>query len=93
MADLSLDSHVRISEDAVFRELEGEAVILHLDAGVYFGLNPVGTRLWQMIGTHGQLRPVFDAALAEFAVDPQVLERDLLDLVARLGDKRLVVVS
>ena len=93
MADLSLDRHVRISEDAVFRELEGEAVILHLDAGVYFGLNPVGTRLWQMMGAHGQLRPVFNAALAEFDVDPQVLERDLLDLVARLADKRLVVVS
>lgn len=93
MPDLSLDRTVRISDDAVFRELDGEAVILQLDDGVYFGLDPVGTRLWQLIDEHGRLRPVFETALAEFEVEPDVLERDLLDLVGQLAAKRLVVVS
>jgi hypothetical protein len=86
----SLDQRVRISDDAIFRELDGEAVILHLDSGMYFGLDPVGTRLWQLIAQHGHLHPVFEAAIEEFAVDPAVLERDLLDLVAALSEKGLV---
>jgi len=90
---LSLDSRVAIHEDAVFRELDGEAVILQLDAGMYFGLDPVGTRLWQLIETHGTLRPVLEAALREFDVAPDVLEQDLLDLVSTLAEKRLVVVQ
>ena len=90
---ISLDSRVAIHEDAVFRELDGEAVILQLDAGMYFGLDPVGTRLWQLIETHGALRPVLDAALSEFDVAPDVLEQDLLDLVSTLVEKRLVVVQ
>ena len=90
---ISLDSRVAIHEDAVFRELDGEAVILQLDAGMYFGLDPVGTRLWQLIETHGALRPVLDAALTEFDVAPDVLEQDLLDLVSTLVEKRLVVVQ
>jgi hypothetical protein len=90
MAPDSLDRRVRISDDAVFRELDGEAVILHLDSGTYFGLDPVGTRLWQLIAEHGHLQPVYEAAIEEFAVDPAVLERDLLDLVAALSDKGLV---
>lgn len=81
-----------ISEDAVFRELEGEAVIVHLDSGMYFGLDPVGTRLWQLIDAHGQLTPVFEAALGEFDVEPEVLQRDLLHLVSELEQRRLVVV-
>lgn len=93
MPDISLDSRVAIHEDAVFRELDGEAVILQLDAGMYFGLDPIGTRLWQLIETHGTLRPVLEAALAEFDVDPDVLEHDLLDLVSTLAEKRLVVVQ
>ena len=93
MPALTLDTRVAIHEDAVFRELDGEAVILQLDSGVYFGLDPVGTRLWQLIEAHGQLRPVYDAALQEFDVAPDVLERDLLELASGLVEKHLIVVS
>lgn len=93
MADLTLQSRVSIAEDAVFRELDGEAVILHLDSGMYYGLDPVGARLWQLIDTHGQLRPVFDAALEEFDVQPETLEHDLLQLVSDLAGRRLIVVQ
>jgi hypothetical protein len=89
---VSLDSRVSISEDAVFRELEGEAVIVHLDSGMYYGLDPVGTRLWQLIDAHGQLQPVFDAALEEFEVEPERLQHDLLQLVSELASRQLVVV-
>ena len=77
----------------MFRELDGEAVILQLEAGMYFGLDPVGTRLWQLIETHGQLRPVLEAALQEFDVSRDVLERDLIELVSRLSEKELLVVQ
>ena len=90
---ISLDDRVAIHQDAVFRELDGEAVILQLEAGMYFGLDPVGTRLWQLIETHGQLRPVLEAALEEFDVFPDVLERDLIELVSRLSEKQLLVVQ
>ena len=90
---ISLDNRVAIHQDAVFRELDGEAVILQLEAGMYFGLDPVGTRLWQLIETHGQLRPVLEAALQEFDVPPDVLEQDLIELVSRLSEKELVVVQ
>ncbi len=90
---ISLDNRVAIHQDAVFRELDGEAVILQLEAGMYFGLDPVGTRLWQLIEAHGQLRPVLEAALQEFDVPPDVLEQDLIELVSRLSEKELVVVQ
>ena len=60
---------------------------------MYFGLDPVGTRLWQLIETHGQLRPVLEAALQEFDVSRDVLERDLIELVSRLSEKELLVVQ
>jgi hypothetical protein len=90
MPEISLDTRVRVSEAAIVRELDGEAVVLQLDDGVYFGLDPVGTRLWQLLEHHGLLRRAHDAALGEFDVTPDVLERDLIDLVRQLADRRLV---
>ena len=91
MQAITLDRSVRIGEDTVFRELAGEAVLLQLDAGMYFGLDAVGTRLWRLIADRGRLRDVFEAAQEEFDVEPAVLERDLLALVAQLAEKKLVV--
>ncbi len=90
MAAVSLDATVTLSKDAVFRDLDGEAVILDLHSGTYFGLNPVATRMWQLIARHGQLRAVFDELCQEYDAAPDELERDLLDLVSRLANAGLV---
>ena len=89
MGQISLDSSVEISDDAIFREMDGEAVILNLESGTYFGLDPVGTRIWQLLEEHGSLRVVFEQMRQEFDVEPDVLETDLLRLVAQFAAKGL----
>jgi Coenzyme PQQ synthesis protein D (PqqD) len=89
MAPISLANTFIPSKDAVFRDLDGEAVILHLDSGTYFGLNAVGTRIWQLMERDGRLTAVLDDLRTEYDAPPDVLERDLFDLVARLVDARL----
>ena len=90
---VSLDSDVAISEDVVFRDLEGEAVILNLESGTYFGLDKVGTRIWSLLQKNSSLREVFEAALDEYEVDAETLERDLLRLVQELRAKGLVSIA
>ena len=90
---LSLRDSIAVPPDVVFRELDGEAVILNLDSGIYFGLDEVGTRIWQLIGEHGLLQTVFDAMCREYDVAPDTLERDLLSLVDELCTKGLGRVS
>lgn len=91
MRTVSLENTFTLGTDAVFRELDGEAVILDLGSGTYFGLNAVGTRIWQLIDQHGRLTAVLDELCQEYDADRDVLERDLLALVGRLADARLVV--
>lgn len=79
-----------MSDDVVFRELEGEAVLLNLASGMYFGLDAVGTRIWQLLGEHQALQPVFERMLEEFDVDEQTLRSDLLVLVDRLTEHGLL---
>ena len=93
MSAVSLDRNIRISDDTVFRELAGEAILLQLEAGMYFGLDPVGTRLWQLMATRGNLRDVYETAREEFDVDPATLERDLLALATQLADKKLIALD
>ena len=56
----TLDAMFRIPDEVIFRELDGEAVILNLDTGIYFGLDAVGTRIWRLIEERKPLRIVLD---------------------------------
>jgi hypothetical protein len=90
---LTLDAHVRPNSDLLSSELDGEAVILDLSSGVYFGLNPVGARIWELLTAGHSLLAVRAALLDEFDVPPGVCEADLLDVVARMAADGLVTVS
>lgn len=87
---LGLQSRLAPSPDAASRELAGEAVILDLKTGVYFGLDPVGSRAWALLGQGASLKAVHAALLSEYEVEPARLEADLLELMAELRGRGLV---
>lgn len=91
MPDLSVTDAVRVPEDVIFRELNGEAVILNLDSGTYFGLDSVGMRIWQLCEQHASLREVWEAMQREFDAPSDTLRLDLLAFVNELSSKGLLM--
>ena len=89
---LTLDSRVQIEEEVVYRDLEGEAVVLNLKTGRYFGLDPVGTRIWQLLNDHS-LREILGLLVTEYEAGEQQVREDLLRLVEQLREKQLVRVA
>ena len=90
---IALEQAVRIPTDVMFRELQGEAVILNLASSTYFGLDQVGTRIWQLCATHGSLRAVWEAMQHEFDAPGETLQTDLLAFVDELVAKGLLEVQ
>ena len=82
-----------VSPAVVFRELDGETVLLNLDSGVYFGLDAVGTRVWTLLLEHGSTAPVCAQMEQEYDVAPEALERDVHRLVRELCQKGLIVAA
>lgn len=83
-AKISLNDSIAIRDEVVFREVGGETVLLNLKTGTYFGLDPVGTRVWQLLAQHGSLAQVLEVMLGEYDIDPERLERDMLGLCRQL---------
>jgi hypothetical protein len=85
--------NVRIPDDVVFRDLAGEAVILNLATGTYFGLDAVGTRIWHLLAEHGSVERVVEIVLSEYDVDEARLRRDVDALTSELRDRGLVSID
>jgi Coenzyme PQQ synthesis protein D (PqqD) len=90
MKDLALCQRVKPSEDVVWRNLQGESVLLDLKTGVYFGLDGVGTRIWTLLQDHDDLQVVLAELLGEYDVPEERCASDLVELVGALAEKGLV---
>ena len=90
--NLTLSHQARPSDDVLFQEVGGEAVLLKLASENYFGLDAVGTRIWILLNDDAGLTRAFDILSDAYEVEAEVLERDLLSLVERMADAGLVVV-
>ena len=88
-----LSDRVQIPDDVIFRDLQGEAIILNLTTGTYFGLNEVGTRAWTEFAAAVTLDTVVETLTREYDVDRPTAERDVVELVEALAAKGLIVVG
>ena len=91
--EISLASRVKINEEVLFQELQGETVLLNLKSGVYLGLDSEGTRIWTLLQQHPLLQDVHDAMLREYDVSAERCEADLLKLVAQMEAQNLLNVG
>jgi len=82
---LTRDARLQIPEQVVTRQVGDETVLLNLESGTYFGLDPVGSRFLELLEVEGTLAAVLAKMLEEFDVTEAQLEADLL----RLADEML----
>jgi predicted DNA-binding protein (UPF0278 family) len=85
--------HIQISNDIVYRDLDGSIVTLSLTTGEYVELDPVGTRIWQLIAQDGYRSSVREGLLASFDIDEDICDRELDAFLATLTDKGLITIS
>lgn len=90
---VSRHSTVVATSDQVSSDLKGEVAILDLKAGVYYGLDEVGARIWHLIQEPRTVDQIRDTLLQEYEVEPDRCERDVLALLQRLSDEGLLEVE
>ena len=84
-----INQTIKILPDVLSQEVSGETVLLDLKGECYFGLDEVGTRIWQLIQEHGDLKKIHEIMLDEYNVGGEKLQRDLDELVTKLVDAGL----
>jgi hypothetical protein len=91
-ARLSVHSIVNAAPEQVSCPLGDEAAILNLKNTVYYGLNPVGARVWTLLQQPRSVGELRDALLDEYDVDENRCESDLLELLEKMRSEGLIQV-
>lgn len=86
-------SVVAVSTEQISSDLGGEAVILNLKSGVYYGLDEVGATVWNLIQEPHTVSEIKQTLLEEYEVEIEQCQRDLMALLTTLFAAGLIVIN
>jgi hypothetical protein len=86
-------SIVVAAKDQVSCDLAGEAAILNIKSGVYYGLDPVGARIWNLMQEPREVLEIQNTITGEYDVEPEQCSRDLIALLEKLLAEGLIEVK
>ena len=90
---ISFSSRVVVPDTVLFRELDGEAVILNLATESYLGLDAVGTRMWVVLSVQPSIENAYQVLLSEYDVAPETLRADLERLLGEMLEHKLITLE
>ena len=87
---IDLNQTIAPSPDVISQEVSGETVLLDLESENYYGLDEVGTRIWQLIKETDKLQSIFDTLLEEYDVPEERLQLDMATLLTEIEGMGLI---
>jgi coenzyme PQQ synthesis protein D (PqqD) len=90
---ISFSDRVTVPDEILISNLQDESVILNLNSERYFGLDDVGTRMLSLLTSSDSIGTAYESLAAEYNVDRQMLENDLVALVENLLQQGLVQIE
>jgi hypothetical protein len=74
-------------DDIISAEIGGEAVMMSIEKGAYFGLNPVATRIWDLLAEPKSIAELVQAITDEYEVSPEQGAADVQEFVADMIER------
>jgi Coenzyme PQQ synthesis protein D (PqqD) len=87
---MELLTKVKAPDGIMSTQFEGEAVLMHISKGEYYGLNEVGAFIWTLMSNPVSIKTLCQAVEQEFDVLPELCKSDILTLIEQLGAIDLV---
>ncbi len=90
MTELSRSSTIVVSKDVVSCDLSGETAMLDMKEGVYYGLNEMGTIIWEFIQEPVTIQEIVNNILEEYEVDEETCYGDVVELLEQMLENKLI---
>lgn len=90
LSPLSSGTVVARSDGFIEAEIDNEVVALSIEHGTCYGLNRVGSRIWNLLSTPIRISDLCEKLLAEYKVDLNVCQRQVIDLLEELRAEGLI---
>jgi hypothetical protein len=90
---ISTETIISQIEEIVASDIDGETVMMSVENGEYYGLDNIGSRIWELIQKPIKVSDLIDTLLERFDVDRETCEKDVLTFLNELNDDKILEVE
>ena len=90
--DISTESIVNQIEDIIASDIDDEVVMMSVENGQYYGLDSIGSRVWELIAKPIKVSKLIADLLLKYDVDRETCERDVLAFLEELHEDGILKV-
>jgi hypothetical protein len=87
---LGSESIIKRNDGFLEAEIDGEIVILSVELGTCYGLNKVGSRIWQLLAQSCRVDDLCAILISEYRIDREMCERQVLELLEALQSEGMI---
>lgn len=84
------DTVVACRHGVIEAEIDGEIVALSIERGICYGMNRVGSRVWNLLAKPLRISDLCATLIAAYRVNSDVCERQVLDLLEEFRAEGLI---
>lgn len=90
---IKTESYIKRNKEVFASEIDDEVVMMNVDTGKYYGMDTVGSRIWELIAEEIQVKEVINKLMEEYDVGEEQCEKDVLEFLNELYENKLVQVT
>ena len=88
--EITTETVISPIEEIVAGDIDGETVMMSVENGKYYGLDDIGSRIWELIERPVKVSDLIDTLLERFDVDRETCERDVLKFLNGLNEDKIL---
>ena len=89
--EIGPDTVIQRKPDLLFNEIDGEVVMLSVENGEYYGMDQIGSRIWELLERPMEFKILVDTLLKEYLVSEKQCKEDTLKFLYLLDEKQLLL--
>jgi len=91
--EITTETVISQVEDIVASDIDGETVMMSIENGYYYGLDDIGSVIWELIEKPTRVSDLIDILVGKFTVDRETCEKDVLKFLNGLNEDNILVVK
>lgn len=93
MEELTLGSLVRRAEGFTTAQVRDDLMMLNVEQGAYYSLDPIGAEIWQLLEQPGTVQQLVDKLLKRYTVSPEQCQADVLAFLDEMRQNGMIQTS
>jgi hypothetical protein len=88
--EITPDTMLQRKPGMLFNEIDGEVVMLSIENSEYYGMDKVGSRIWQLLENPMQFKELVNRLMDEYDVAEETCRQETMDFVKKMTEKKLL---